>query len=708
VDNPARRSNLGLDRRAFIQATAGIASAILVPNISASLLPGRALEAHSLVGGLKKEERPTPIEGASWYVAKAQGDGLAWRFPAGTLAKCRYLTADMLLDGDTLVVFNLYLQEGEQGRRFQLTFGGLDQCSFRVRAPLVLTDQNRWMIEREGAFLKPMAGGDRVDLDKVDRMTLAVSHKAPGTVRWAMTEMHTATDDVPKLSSVVLPKGKLLDEFGQSAQRDWPARTRSAVELKRRLQSQFETSSPPRWPEGFSKWGGAKTLKLGEGTGFFRTRHDGRRWWLVDPDGCAFWSAGLDCVRVDCESRYDGLESALTWLPDRNGKYREAFRVKYDDVELSGKLVNYLAANFIRSFGADGWRDKWAAIALAEMKRLRFNTVGNWSEWEFAAKAKFPYVRPMGFRSTRSGFIYRDFPDVFHAQFEADAAEFASQLASTVSDPAFIGYFLMNEPTWGFSSELPAAGMLYNSAGCATRTELVNNLKKKYASDDALAAAWKMPVTFAKAANGKFQGMLSKEAQADLQEFSVLMVERYFEVLSRACRKVDPNHLNLGMRWAGVPPAWAVRGMKFFDVFSMNCYMPKLPRETTETIQSLLNMPVMVGEYHFGALDVGLPASGIGHVKTQADRARAYRVYLEDCAANPNCVGAHWFTLYDESALGRFDGENYNIGFLDVCNRPYDEIGRGAIAAHECVYDVAAGNAPPFSDAPEYLPLVYL
>jgi hypothetical protein len=708
VNNPAGRSNPWLDRRAFLQTTAGIASAVLVPNVAATLLPGRALAAPGLVGGLKKAEGPTPIEGASWYVAQEQGDGIAWQFPAGTLAKVRYLTADMLLDGETLVVFNLYLQEGEHGRRFQLTFGGLDQCSFRVRAPLALTDQNRWMIEREGAFLKPMAGGDRVDLDKVDRVTLAVIHKAPGAVRWAMTELHTATEDVPKHSSLVLPKGKLLDEFGQSAQRDWPARTRSADELKRRLQSQFETSSRHAWPEGFSKWGGAKTLKLGEGTGFFRTHHDGRRWWFVDPDGYAFWSAGLDCVRVDCESRYDGLESALTWLPDHKGQYRDAFVVKYDDSEVGGKLVNYLAANFIRSFGADGWRDKWASIALAEMKRLRFNTVGNWSEWQFAAKAKFPYVRPMGFRSKRSGFIYRDFPDVFHAQFEADATEFASQLASTASDPAFIGYFLMNEPTWGFSTELPAAGMLYTTATCATRTELGKHLKKKYATDDALAAAWKMPVSFAKAANGKFQGILSKEAQADLQVFSVLMVERYFEVLSRACRKVDPNHLNLGMRWAGVPPAWAVRGVKFFDVFSMNCYMQKLPRQTTETIQSLLNMPVMVGEYHFGALDVGLPASGIGHVKTQADRARAYRVYLEDCAANPNCVGAHWFTLYDESALGRFDGENYNIGFLDVCNRPYDEIGQGAIAAHESVYDVAAGNVPAFADAPEYLPLVYL
>jgi hypothetical protein len=186
------------------------------------------------------------------------------------------------------------------------------------------------------------------------------------------------------------------------------------------------------------------------------------------------------------------------------------------------------------------------------------------------------------------------------------------------------------------------------------------------------------------------------------------MVERYFQVISKACRKVDPNHLNLGMRWAGIPAEWGVKGMKFFDVFSLNCYRQKLPRDTARHISQMLNMPVLVGEYHFGALDVGLPASGIGHVKTQADRGRAYRVYLEEAAADPYCVGAHWFTLYDESALGRSDGENYNIGFLDICNRPYQEIGDAAISSHERLYDVAAGAVEPFADAPEYLPLVFL
>jgi hypothetical protein len=202
--------------------------------------------------------------------------------------------------------------------------------------------------------------------------------------------------------------------------------------------------------------------------------------------------------------------------------------------------------------------------------------------------------------------------------------------------------------------------------------------------------------------------VLTPEALADLRAFSLVMVERYFQTISKACRKVDPNHLNLGMRWQGIPESWAVPGMKAFDVFSLNCYMERLPLETAKKIDGLLNMPAMVGEWHFGALDSGLPASGIGHLKNQSDRAKAYRVYLEDAAANPHCVGVHWFTLYDQSALGRFDGENYNIGFLDICNRAWDEMGRGAIASHERMYEVATGRVKAFADAPEYLPKLFL
>ena len=129
------------------------------------------------------------------------------------------------------------------------------------------------------------------------------------------------------------------------------------------------------------------------------------------------------------------------------------------------------------------------------------------------------------------------------------------------------------------------------------------------------------------------------QARADLAAFDAIMVERFFGGLSQACRRVDPNHLNLGIRYYTIPPAWALDGMRHFDVFSMNCYRRRLPAEEMQRISEMMDMPIMIGEWHFGALDAGLPASGIGHVPDQAGRGKAYRIYLEDAAAKPWCVG---------------------------------------------------------------------
>jgi hypothetical protein len=658
------------------------------------------LRPEGTLGGLKEAEGEVPIPGAAWYVAEEVGEGLSYRFPEGALVGARYLTADLLVGGNRTVVFGLELREGEDGPRFGLSFSALNECQARLRMALDAVNQNRWGYDREGAWLKPRCEGDRVDLRKVDRMTIRVTAKSEEPGRFCLTPV-TATEEEPEvLEHPVLPEGPLVDELGQSALHEWPGKSRSAEEVTGRLKAQLAAAPGQKWPEGLSQWGGCREVRF-EGTGFFRTHHDGKRWWLVDPEGYGFWSSGLDCVRVDTDAAYGGLEDALAWVPEREGEYREAFTRGFG----RQRHINYLAANFIRAFG-EGWYEKWAAIALGELRRLGFNTVANWSNWQIAKEAGFPYVRPLDYRRGETPRVFRDFPDVFHEGFEADAADFAKQLEETRDDPAFIGYFLMNEPNWGFAREAPAVGMLFNTASCATRRALAKWLKERHGDDAGLARAWGMEAGLSEVAEGEWGRRLTEGAEADLRAFSTVMVERLFRTLNDACKRVDPNHLNLGARYYTVPPEWALAGMAGFDVFSVNCYQERVV-EDLERVSERVGVPVMVGEWHFGALDVGLPASGIGHVRDQRARGQAYRAYLEDAAAKPWCVGVHWFTLYDESALGRFDGENWNIGFLDVCNRPYDEIGAAARASHERMYQVTRGEAEPYAEAPEYLPLLF-
>jgi hypothetical protein len=339
---------------------------------------------------------------------------------------------------------------------------------------------------------------------------------------------------------------------------------------------------------------------------------------------------------------------------------------------------------------------------------MGFNTVGNWSISEIASKAGFPYVVPLWLRGQHAPCVYREFPDVFHEGFAQDAADYAEQLRATADDPAMIGYFMMNEPTWAFSKEIPAAGMLFTTAGGPCREALADFLRNRHSSDAGLAQAWGLSATLGAVAEGEWRTPLTPAAHADLVDFSEIMVANLFGGLAAACKAVDPHHLNLGIRYQHVPPAWALEGMRAFDVFSMNCYRPRVPGDDLAKISGMLNMPTMIGEFHFGALDAGLPASGIGHVRNQAQRGQAYRIYVEHAASQPSCVGTHYFIIYDQSAAGRPDGENYNIGFVDTCSRPYGAMAQGARATHERIYRVAAGEVAPYADEPEYLPLVFL
>lgn len=691
------------NRRTFIKQTvlAGAGLSILPRTLKAFKPKSDDIVLHpEKIEGLKPFPGKNYLENSNWYSGEKVGNGFYYQFPKGSLAGKNYITTDMLADGNHMVKFQLELQEGENGRIFRFRWGVLNQCSLRVRMPLSLVDQNRWGIDREGAFLKPRCSGQRVDLDKVDRMRIYIHKKSLQTSKFCITDVIATKNEVPVIEHPVLPIGKLIDDIGQSTIHNWRGKTKSLSEMKSNLSQRLKNTNY-KLPEHFSEMGGWKKKKVKNDTGFFAIHKDQNRWWLIDPKGHLFWSAGVDCVRSYIDANIYLLEDALEFFPPKTGEFEEIY------FDRNGQLhVNYLAANFIRAFGKN-WKEKWAKMVLDEMKRLRFNTVGNWSEWEFAAKAGVPYVRPKSFNPENTKHVYRDFPDVFHADFNKDAKLYAQDLEETKNDPALIGYFMMNEPKWAFSSELPAVGMLYNSEKCATRTELTKYLQKKYQENSKLADAWKQNVDFEKIKEGKWKGEFSKEALKDLEAFSEIMVEKYFGTLSEACKKVDPNHLNLGIRYAGVPPKWAVSGMKSFDVFSMNNYREKVPFEETKEIHDLLKMPVMIGEWHFGALDVGLPSSGIGHVKTQADRGKAYRVYFEDAAANPYCVGVHWFTLYDQSALGRFDGENYNIGFLDICNQPHHPICNAALKSHEAMYEIAEGTVKPFDDAPQYLPKLF-
>ena len=95
--------------------------------------------------------------------------------------------------------------------------------------------------------------------------------------------------------------------------------------------------------------------------------------------------------------------------------------------------------------------------------------------------------------------------------------------------------------------------------------------------------------------------------------------------------------------------------------------------------------------------------TGLISVASQEERGVAYRYYMEMSAKEPNFVGANYFTLYDQAYLGRFDGENYQIGICDICDNEYEEFAAAIKETSKVLYEVADGKREAYSRVPNLI-----
>lgn len=497
------------------------------------------------------------------------------------------------------------------------------------------------------------------------------------------------------------PESPVADKLGQWARKDWSGKTSSEKELKLLLTRQLENANSARFPANWSKYGGWKEKRFAA-TGFFRTHHDGTRWWLVDPDGFAFVSVGVDCIGYNASGVISGQEDLLEWLPDSTDNlYSKAFSHRGQNV-----LADFYRFNFMRVFG-ESWQEKWETITTGQIREFGINTIGNWSNIEYARQAKIPYVLPLSRFPSTGIKLYRDFPDVFSPEYAENAVKYAQQLNEFKDDPFLIGYFLQNEPHWAFGAHDIAFEMFATEQTSDSKNHFAKWLSQKYRDINDFNQNWKISLlNFEAVTELVFEDYPSEKAKSDFSDFSEILVAKYVNIPCDEVEKIDPNHLNLGMRYAWISSDLLYKAGERFDVFSINGYGNPGPPETAE-IARISGKPVMIGEFHFGATDRGLPATGIQGALSQEDRATSYRYYIEQGLARPELIGMHYFQWLDQPVFGRFDGENYNIGFMDICNKPYEELVQAARQTHLKMYDVAAGKENPFNQVIEKIPPIH-
>lgn len=631
-------------------------------------------------------------EGNNELALTPSSEGIDW-------AGAKYLVCEVWHDNPYSLLMNVQFfrktedetAERQSDRpRISCGIGILPRLKTQMVFPLSFLDGQNVFIPRYPRQMKGFVGGNRIDPADVGKMSIRFSPTVEPdylpTVEMAVAYL---TTELPEPFEEL--DGPVVDQFGQWTARDWPGKVYDEDGLKASMAKTEEMAASATMPGEWSRYGGWKELRFGA-TGFFHTHHDGKRWWLVDPEGYAFISAGIDCIDAGEAGVLGGQEELFGWLPPKD----DALFARAYQSGRGTETINFMQVNMIRVYGSE-WSRKWEETTVGLMKQFRVNTVGNWSDNAVARRNHLPYVLNMsGFPST-SVKLFRDFPDVFDPAYGQAAQVFARQLESVKNDPCLIGYFLQNEPQWGFGDNNIAFEMFATSTPSFTKMEMARWLQQKYGDIAAFNGAWMQSLaSFDEVPSITMKDRPSDAAWNDCEEFSGLMVDRYVEAVCDEVKKVDPHHLNLGMRYSSISSELCYRAGAWFDVFSLNGYTNPAPPDTGE-IARRSGKPVIIGEWHFGsAMDRGLPATGIQGAESQQARGEAYRYYFEQGIVRPELVGIHWFQWNDQPIFGRFDGENYNIGFVDICMQPYTELTEQAKLSHERMYRVATGEVLPF------------
>ena len=584
-------------------------------------------------------------------------------------------------------------------------------CCFELR----YLDSSRRYPRSLPGHLKCVTSGKPTRTEEIDRVEILV-WSGIGFSSLTVRDLYVS-ETLPDLT---LHGQMLVDRFGQNRRRDWNGKIHSEQELSDYLRGEYEKAKAGAcYPDkDFDRWGGWKKLRFEPRGRFYLTEKDGVS-WLVDPDGFAFFSSGV-CYgsRMGVFGMTDAFEDLFEELPEDADVCTTAKNVR-EYVKRNGaadaqsrRMVNFARANFKRVFGG-AWREAWLTVTRARLKAWGFNTLSVCvNEYEdedflwFVHGAEIPFCYTLRDFPRTETLLYRDFPDVFSAEYAEKCADYAAQVLPFAEDPFFLGYFLTNEPEWMFQKDVSIAeAVLQSDRPSASKDRLLRVLTERYGTISALNGAWGTEFfSFAEMGQGISAEMLGRTEQgkADLAELKALLLRRFAEVPSAAVRKLAPDVLNLGMRYSSVAGG-SFGGTEGFDVFSFNCYR-RDPGPVFDLAEKTLQTPFLVGEWHIGGEESGLLSGGIINASTQAERGKGCAEYVRTALVHPRCVGVHYFEWNDHPLLGRFDGENKQIGLIDVCNRPYADCVERFAAMNRRMYRVHSGEESPEKTDWEYRP----
>jgi hypothetical protein len=399
----------------------------------------------------------------------------------------------------------------------------------------------------------------------------------------------------------------------------------------------------------------------------YRVEQRANVWRLVAPDGKAFFSRGVCCVNM-------GM----------NREQYNAARPGYAAWQQYDEPVS------------------WADATVQRLRSWGFTTIGGWSDTTTLRRSRRMdmAITPVLHLGSTAGAPWFDMwdPKVI-ARMDEVARE---QILPIRDDPHLLGYYTDNEMGWWNAALFKMT--LEQPAGSGQRQRLVKLLRDQYRGRwDALLRDFE-PRGAAGFAELDRAGVLYLRPGGRgirvVRRFLELAAARYYELSRQLIRKYDRRGLILGDRYQSFYyPEVARAAGRSVDVVSTNLNANwndgTFARFYLETLHALCDKPILVGEFYMTARENRSgnknDSSGFPVVQTQRERAEGFRNTLTALQRLPFVVGADWFQYYDEPTFGRDDGENYNMGLVDIHDQPYRELTAAAAALPQPALPQATG-----------------
>ena len=419
----------------------------------------------------------------------------------------------------------------------------------------------------------------------------------------------------------------------------------------------------PQGAQDLGPYGGGQPVAAP--TGWFRLEEVAGRWWLVDPEGRAFLSIGVNNVSFRPDHARDG--GGVPYHETVNALYRSP--------------------------------TDWANTALARLRRWGFNTLGARSS-PITRDRQMAYTVLLDLASQGPRSPDQPFPDVFDRDWQRAVQRHARQTCRRLAgDPWLIGYFTDDQLWWG---DPPGEGQTLLHAFLALpdhapgRRALLAFLHGRYDTLEALNEAWRTGYERFEDI-GRLAQVGARIPERDHEDFQRLVADQYLRIGAAAVRAADPNHLVLGCRLATPPPPPVLAALaEHVDLVSLNHYELRPDDALIREVHRVTGLPILITEFSVRAADSGLPNTlGPGPlVENQERRAELVAGYVRELISLPSVVGYHWFQYVDQPAEGRLDGQDGNYGLVTIRDEPYHPLVEAFSRVNREAYAWAAHERP--------------